>query len=266
MQYNYPFPVFADEFSGKRVLVTGGTKGIGEAVVRRFQAAGAKVAATARSTSDGSQPYLFVQADIGTVEGVQAVVGRINDEWGGLDVLVNNAGGTDTKAGGYEVLTDDDWLETVNLNLMASVRLDRAFLPGMIERKAGVIVHIGSISHLLPFPNSTLAYAAAKGALRTYSKGLAKSVAPNGVRVTMISPGFIETSGAHGMIMDIARNTGVGEDAARQQIVDMLGGIPLGSPGKPEDVAELVAFVASDRGAFISGADYVLDGGTIPTI
>jgi NAD(P)-dependent dehydrogenase (short-subunit alcohol dehydrogenase family) len=235
-------------------------------VVRRFQAAGAKVAATARSTSDGSQPYLFVQADIGTVEGVQAVVGRINDEWGGLDVLVNNAGGTDTKAGGYEVLTDDDWLETVNLNLMASVRLDRAFLPGMIERKAGVIVHIGSISHLLPFPNSTLAYAAAKGALRTYSKGLAKSVAPNGVRVTMISPGFIETSGAHGMIMDIARNTGVGEDAARQKIVDMLGGIPLGSPGKPEDVAELVAFVASDRGAFISGADYVLDGGTIPRI
>ena len=81
----------------------------------------------------------------------------------------------------------------------------------------------------------------------------------------MISPGFIETSGAHGMIVDIARGSGISEDAARQRIVEMLGGIPIGRPGRPEEVAELVAFLASDRGAFISGADYIVDGGTMPT-
>src|ERR1700692_1528491 len=97
------------------------------------------------------------------------------------------------------------------------------------------------------------------------SKGLAKGVAPQGVRVTMISPGFIETSGAKGMIDDISRGSGISEDAARQRIMYMLGGIPIGRPGRPEEVAELVAFLASDRGAFISGADYIIDGGTMPT-
>ena len=114
-------------------------------------------------------------------------------------------------------------------------------------------------------PNSTLAYAAAKAALTTYSKGLAKAVAPKGVRVTTISPGFIETTGAKGMIDDISRGSGISEDAARQRIMEMLGGIPLGRTGRPEEVAELVAFLASDRGAFISGADYIIDGGTMPT-
>jgi NAD(P)-dependent dehydrogenase (short-subunit alcohol dehydrogenase family) len=117
----------------------------------------------------------------------------------------------------------------------------------------------------MPFSNSTLAYASAKGALSTYSKGLARGVAKNGVRVTMISPGFIETSGAHGMIMDISKGTGISEEAARQKIMDMLGGIPVGRPGTPEEVAELVCFLASDRAGFVIGADYILDGGTMPT-
>ena len=147
---------------------------------------------------------------------------------------------------------------------MAAVRLDRVFIPGMIECRSGVVIHISSIAHRMPF-YSTLAYAAAKGALSTYSKGLARGVAKNGVRVTMISPGFIETSGAHGMIMDISKGTGVSEEAARQQIMDMLGGIPVGRPGTPEEVAELACFLASDRAGFVIGADYILDGGTMPT-
>jgi NAD(P)-dependent dehydrogenase (short-subunit alcohol dehydrogenase family) len=263
---SYPFAVFGDEFKGKRVLVTGGTKGIGEAIVRRFALSGASVATTARSeAAHGQDSILFVKADLGTARGVQNVVDRIQREWGGLDVLVNNAGGTETKAGGFEVLTDEDWQTILDVNLLAAVRLDRAFLPGMIERKSGVVIHISSVAHRLPFPNSTLAYAAAKAALTTYSKGLAKAVAPKGVRVTTISPGFIETTGAKGMIDDISRGSGISEDAARQRIMDMLGGIPLGRTGRPEEVAELVAFLASDRGAFISGADYIIDGGTMPT-
>jgi len=205
-------------------------------------------------------------ADLGTASGVAEVVERIMREWGGLDILVNNLGATDTKPGGFEVLVDEDWQNILDVNLLAAVRLDRAFLPEMKERKTGVIIHISSVAHRLPFSNSTLAYAAAKGALSTYSKGLAKGVAPQGVRVVMISPGFIETSGAHGMIMDISRSDGVSEEAARQRIVEMLGGIPVGRPGKPEEVAELIAFLASDRAAYISGVDYVIDGGTIPTV
>jgi NAD(P)-dependent dehydrogenase (short-subunit alcohol dehydrogenase family) len=266
MTNSYPFTVFGDEFKGKRVLVTGGTKGIGEAIARRFALSGASVATTARSeAAHGQDSALFIKTDIGTALGVQNVVDRILQEWGGLDVLVNNVGGTETKPGGFEVLSDEDWQRILELNLLAAVRLDRAFLPGMIERKSGVVIHISSVAHRLPFSNSTLAYAAAKGALSTYSKGLAKGVAPKGVRVTMISPGFIETSGAHGMIADIARGSGISEDAARQRIVEMLGGIPIGRPGRPAEVAELVAFLASDRGAFISGADYIVDGGTMPT-
>lgn len=266
MTNSYPFVVSGDEFKSKRVLVTGGTKGIGEAILRRFELSGALVATTARSEpAAGQAPALFIKADIGTASGVESVVDRIQREWGGLDVLVNNAGGTETKPGGFEVLTDEDWQRILQVNLLAAVRLDRAFLPGMIERKSGVVIHISSVAHRLPFPNSTLAYAAAKAALTTYSKGLAKAVAPKGVRITTISPGFIETTGAKGMIADISRGSGISEDAARQRIMDMLGGIPMGRTGRPEEVAEWVAFLASDRGAFISGADYIIDGGTMPT-
>jgi NAD(P)-dependent dehydrogenase (short-subunit alcohol dehydrogenase family) len=266
MTNSYPFSVSGDEFKGKRVLVTGGTKGVGEAIVRRFQLSGALVATTARSPSLRDQTAnLFVQGDLATASGVNSVADRIRQEWGGLDVLVNNVGGTETKPGGFEVLSDEDWQEILELNLMAAVRLDRVFIPGMIERRSGVVIHISSIAHRMPFSNSTLAYAAAKGALSTYSKGLARGVAKNGVRVTMISPGFIETSGAHGMIVDISKSTGISEDAARRQIMDMLGGIPVGRPGTPEEVAELACFLASDRAGFVVGADYILDGGTMPT-
>ena len=266
MTNDYPFSVSGDEFKDKRVLVTGGTKGIGEAFARRFQLSGALVATTARSRSPHDQTVdLFVQADLATASGVRSVAERIRQEWGGLDVLVNNAGGTETKPGGFEVLSDEDWQHILDLNLLAAVRLDRIFIPGMIERRSGVVIHISSIAHRMAFSNSTLAYSAAKGALSTYSKGLARGVAKDGVRVTMISPGFIETSGAHGMIMDISKGTGVSEEAARQQIMDMLGGIPVGRPGTPEEVAELACFLSSDRAGFVIGVDYILDGGTMPT-
>jgi NAD(P)-dependent dehydrogenase (short-subunit alcohol dehydrogenase family) len=267
MTTTYPFPISDSEFQDKRVLVTGGTKGIGEAIVRRFHLSGARVAATARSVAGlDSGSVTYIAADLGTTRGVDQVVDRLQQMWGGLDILVNNVGGTETKQGGFEVLTDEDWEQILNVNLLAAVRLDRAFLPGMQERGSGAIVHISSISGRLPFSNSTLAYAAAKAALNTYSKGLAKAVAPKGIQVNTLSPGFIETSGAHGMIMDIVKGQGVTEDQARQMIMDMLGGIPVGRTGRPEEVAELVAFLASERAQFISGANYVLDGGTMPTV
>ena len=186
-------------------------------------------------------------------------------EWGGVDVLVNCVGGSDAPGGGFRVLSDAEWEKALNLNLMSAVRLDRALVPGMVERGRGVVLHVSSITHRLPQHDSTLAYSAAKAALRTYSKGLANEVGPKGVRVNTVSPGFIETPAAQAMIRRLAESREVDERSARQSVVDMIGGIPLGQPGRPEDVAELVAFLASDRAAWIHGADFAIDGGTVPT-
>jgi len=263
----YPFTVNGDEFKGKRVLVTGGTKGLGEAIVRRLLMAGAYVATTGRSPLPAGQtPTLFIQTDIGTADGVAAVVDRISKEWDGhIDILINSVGSSETPNGGYRVITDDMWTRALNVNLMSAVRFDRSFLPGMIQRKSGVIIHISSIQHRLPLYEATLAYAAAKGALNTYSKGLSKEVGPKGVRVNVISPGFIETSGASGMIRDLAKSEGIDEQSARQRIMDSIGGIPIGRPSTPEEVAELVAFIASYRAATIHGSNITIDGGSVPT-
>jgi NAD(P)-dependent dehydrogenase (short-subunit alcohol dehydrogenase family) len=264
---NYPFKIDLEEFKGKRVLVTGGTKGMGRSIVQRFALSGAVVATTARSPV----PFdfagaLFVQADIGSLDGVRKVVDEVQLKWSGLDILVNCVGGSEAPNGGFRALTDEDWARAINVNLLAAVRFNRAFVPGMIERNCGVVIHISSIQHRLPLYDATLAYATAKGALRTYCKGLANEVGPKGVRVNMISPGFIETAGAHGMIVELAKDRKIDESAARQEIMTMIGGIPIGRPGRPEEVAELVTFLASDRAASIHGADYVIDGGTVPTV
>ena len=146
MAANYPFPVDGNEFQGKRVLVTGGTKGMGEAMVRRLTLGGGSVATTARSPlPEGQQPALFVQTDVGTADGVQTVVDRLLKEWGGVDILVNCVGGSDAPNGGFHALTDDHWQKALNVNLLSAVRFDRSLLPGMLERRSGVILHIASI-------------------------------------------------------------------------------------------------------------------------
>ncbi|MEJ0048668.1 MAG: SDR family oxidoreductase [Rhodospirillales bacterium] len=263
----YPFSVHRDEFKDKRVLVTGGTKGIGAAMVERFRLGGARIATTARSEPvDAKEDVFFIKADLSTPAGTGAVAERIDREWGGLDILVNNAGGVTNQRGAFELLTDEDWQTILDVNLLAAVRLDRAFLAGMLARGTGAIIHIGSAAHLRPHANSMVAYAASKAALRTYSKGLSKVAAPRGVRVNMISPGFIETAASQDLIQDTARNQNIPEDAARRLIMEMSGGIPAGRTGRPEEVAELAAFLASERAGFTYGVDYILDGGSIPTV
>jgi NAD(P)-dependent dehydrogenase (short-subunit alcohol dehydrogenase family) len=255
------------EFTGKRALVTGGTRGIGEAIVHRLSGAGATVVTTARSTpQDLPQPDLFVEADLSTANGVEKVVSHIRDHLGGVDILVHNVGGSSAPGGGFAALTDGEWQQALNSNLLAAVRLDRGLLPAMVAQGAGVIIHISSIQRRLPLFEATLAYAAAKAALTTYSKGLSNEVGPQGVRVLSVAPGFIETTAATALIDRLAADAGTDRQTARQELIKSLGGIPLGRPGWPAEVAELVAFLASERAASITGSEYVIDGGTIPTI
>jgi NAD(P)-dependent dehydrogenase (short-subunit alcohol dehydrogenase family) len=255
------------ELSDKRALVTGGTKGIGEAIVKRLRQAGATVMTTARSKPDELQsPELFIQSDISTPAGVDKVAKEVLARLGGVDILINNAGGSSAPSGGALALSDDDWQQTFDTNLFAAVRLDRAFLPNMLAQRSGAIIHISSIQRALPLYDATLAYAAAKAALSNYSKGLSNEVAPKGVRVIAVAPGFIETTAATQLIERLAKNAGTDFAAARQGLMDSLGGIPIGRTGSPEEVAELVAFLVSDRAPYITGTEIVIDGGTIPTV
>ena len=255
------------EFTGKRALVTGGTRGIGEAIVQRLRGAGATVVTTARSTPyDGPQPELFVEADLSTAEGAAKVVTAVRDRFSGVDILVHNVGGSSAPGGGFAALTDDEWHHALNNNLLAAVRLDRGLLPLMLKQGDGVIIHISSIQRRLPLFEATLAYAAAKAALSTYSKGLSNEVGPKGVRVVSVAPGFTETTAATALIDRLAANASTDRNTAREQLMKSLGGIPLGRPAWPTEVAELVTFLASDRAASITGSEYVIDGGTIPTI
>lgn len=255
------------ELAGKRALVTGGTEGVGAAIVSRLAVAGARVATTARSKRpNGDASDHYVQADVSTADGVREVARSVLERYEGLDFLVHNVGGSSAPAGGFAVLTDDEWQCELDLNLLAAVRLDRALLPTMLKQRSGVIIHVTSIQRVLPLHDATLGYAAAKAALATYSKGLSNEVGPKGVRVNTVAPGFTETNAAHRLILRLAEERGIGESAAREVLMDSLGGIPIGRPNRPEEVAELIAFLVSDRAATIHGSEFVIDGGTVPTV
>jgi NAD(P)-dependent dehydrogenase (short-subunit alcohol dehydrogenase family) len=258
---------YSNELSGKVALVTGGTKGAGKAIAERLKAAGAIVVITARNKPDHSDPDLhFISADLSRPDGADKVARETLDQFGTLDILVNNLGASETPAGGFAVLSDADWENTISTNLLAPVRLDRAFLPKMLEKGQGVIIHIASIQGRLPLYDATLPYAAAKAGLINYSKGLSKEVASKGVRVLTVSPGWIRTDNVKTFLERIALNAGISMNEAQQSVMNALGGIPAGRPAEPEEVAELVGFLASPRAGYLSGSEFVIDGGTIPTI
>lgn len=263
----YPFEVIDSEFKGKRVLVTGGTKGQGASIVQRFALSGAKVITTARHPDpDLPEGVHFVQADVKTIEGTNLVAEETLKRLGGVDIIVHVTGGSTSPGGGFIAQSEEVWQDSLNWNLLAAVRLDRLLVPTMLKQNTGSIIHVASIQRLLPLYEATIAYAAAKAALANYSKSLSKEISPKGIRVNVVSPGWVSTEASIAFVERIAETNKISIEQATQSVMDGLGGIPIGRPAKPSEVAELIAFLSSDRAASITGQEYIIDGGTIPTI
>src|ERR1700737_2058699 len=213
------------DLTGKRALVTGGTRGIGKGITDRLRAAGATVVVPARSAPAPSPQV--ITADIATADGSATIAERTLAILGGVDIVVHNVGGTQVSPGGVTDLTDDDWDQAFQVNLFGAVRVDRALVPSMIAGQSGVIIHITSVQRRLPMPGSA-PYAAAKAALANYSKALSDELAPNGIRVNSVSPGFIETEAATAFVSEHAAELQISIDDARAQVIKSIGGIPLG--------------------------------------
>lgn len=242
---------FSNELAGRRALVTGGTRGIGAAIAQRLLDAGAKVVIAARTPNDDMpKGATFVAGDASTGEGVEAIATKALAALGGLDILVNNAGGASAFLAGSWTIPDQAWHDSMALNLFAAIRLTNAVLPALRASKAAAVVNLSSAAATMPF-GPFAHYGAAKAALNYYSRTLAMELAPSGIRVNVVSPGVIATPGSE----EFAKATpGFSAD-------DWLRNIPLGRIGATEDIAEVVALLVSDRGKFLTGANYPADGG-----
>ena len=258
---------------GKIAVVTGASKGIGLAITKALVAEGARVIAGARDVGGelgalaARDAIRAVSVDLSTPDGPQALVAHA-EELGGLDILVNNVGAVAVRLGGFASVTDEQWLSSLNLNFMAAVRTTRAALTPMVKRGGGAIVTVSSVNAFLPDPG-IIDYCAAKAALTNFSKALSKEVGPAGIRMNTVSPGPVETAlwlGPDGVAATVAKASGVDAETARQQVVASQGGIVTGRFTRPDEVADLVLFLASDRSGNITGADFVIDGGLIKTL
>jgi NAD(P)-dependent dehydrogenase (short-subunit alcohol dehydrogenase family) len=256
-----------EDLKGKIALVTGGTKGIGKAIADRLAQAGATVITTARNSPEQTGlSYHFIAADLSLPADVTKVAEEIKELYGGVDILINNMGANVYPGGGYSALADEHWDQALQVNLLSSVRLDRALLPKMLEKKSGVIIHISSTSGQFAIWESTMAYSAAKAALNAYSKMLADETGPHGVRVVTVSPGLNKTEAMATFLKELAEAAGITSEEMTQKLFERVGGVPLGRMADPEETAELVYFLVSPKASYITGANYIIDGGNFPVV
>jgi len=255
------------ELQGKIALVTGGTKGIGKAIAESLSRSGATVIITARNLpTNVNKGHHFIAADLSQTDNITQLANEITEKFGAVDILINNMGANTLPGGGFSALTDEHWDQALQVNLLSSVRLDRALLPKMLEQKNGVIIHISSTSGMLPLWEATMAYSSAKAALNAYSKSLASEVSRQGVRVITVSPGLNKTEAMSAFLEDLANKAGITVEKMTQNLMDRVGGIPLGRMAEPEETAALVRFLVSPRASYITGTNYAIDGGNFPVV
>jgi NAD(P)-dependent dehydrogenase (short-subunit alcohol dehydrogenase family) len=256
--------------SGKVAVVTGGSKGIGLAIAQALAGEGASVVVAARTLSDelsqlaADHPVRPVQVDLRTLEGPAMVIDEAASAFGGLDILVNNVGAARTRTGGFLSVSDDDWTAALTINFLAAVRTTRAAIQHLIERR-GTIVTVASVNSFLPDP-AVIDYCAAKAALANFCKALSKEIGPRGVRVNTVSPGPVATDlwlGEEGVAQTVAKATGGNPDEVAK---GAAGEMVTGRFTRPQEVADLVLLLASDRAGNVTGADFVIDGGLITTL
>jgi NAD(P)-dependent dehydrogenase (short-subunit alcohol dehydrogenase family) len=253
--------------TGRTAVVTGASRGIGLAVTRGLLAEGVYVTAGARKSSAeldelaGNGTVRAVEVDLADPGGPARLVSAAGDR---IDILVNNVGAAPFRPGGFGEITDEQWQASLTLNLMAAVRTTRAVLPVMVAAGKGAIVNISSANAFLPDP-AVLDYSAAKAALANFSKSLSKEAGPHGIRVNTISPGPVATDlwlGEHGVAATVSRATGARPGDVQSQAAQQM---VTGRFTRPDEVADLVLILASDRTANVTGADITIDGGLIPT-
>lgn len=256
------------DLSGRSAVVTGASKGIGLAISRSLIAEGMNVTAGARTGIDeltGLAAVHPVLVDLTTPAGPQHLVDEAVRRFGGIDVLVNNVGAVRPRLDGFLALTDEDWERSLTINFLAAVRTTRAALPHLLQRGTGTIVTISSVNAFLPDPG-VIDYSAAKGALSNFSKSLSKEFGPRGIRINTISPGPVETAlwlGENGVAATVARAGGRDATAVAEQ---QAAAAPTGRFTHPDEVADLVLLLASDRAGNLTGSDIVIDGGLVTTL
>jgi NAD(P)-dependent dehydrogenase (short-subunit alcohol dehydrogenase family) len=256
--------------TGKVAVVTGASKGIGLAVVEALVGEGALVVAGARSTSslEGIDGVTAVAVDLASPDGPAALVARAIEVHGRVDVLVNNVGAVRLRLEGFLGTSDDEFAWAMQMNFFAAVRATRAALPHMLEQGGGAIVNTASVNAFFEPDAGTIDYGAAKAALLNFSKSLAQEFGSQGVRVNCVSPGPVGTDlwlGEHGVAETVAKASGVDAETARATIVAGIGGFATGRFTTPEEVATLIALLASDRLGNVTGSNYIIDGGLIKT-
>jgi NAD(P)-dependent dehydrogenase (short-subunit alcohol dehydrogenase family) len=242
----------------KRVLVTGGSSGIGAAIVRRMAAEKAKVAinyghhaapaeALAEEVRRAGGEALAAGANVADAGQVEGLFRKLDEAWGGLDILVNNAGIDGSRAPVWEA-GPGDWRRVIEVNLFGAFHCAREALRRMVPRRAGIVVNITSVHEEIAWSGYS-AYASAKAAIGMLTKTLAQEAAPYGIRVLAVAPGAIRTPINHAVWSDPAG------------LEDLKRKIPLGRMGEPEEIAAMVAALASDVGSYVTGRTFYVDGG-----
>ncbi|MEJ2884239.1 SDR family oxidoreductase [Pedobacter sp. GR22-6] len=251
---------------GQVALVTGGTKGIGKAIADKLSDKGAQVVVTARNApEENTRGHHFISADQSDEGAAEAISREIIEKYGRIDIIVNNTGANLGPGGGFAALSDEHWYNDWQFNFLSAVQINKTLLPTMIQQKSGVVINISTGAAKLPLWEMTMSYSSAKAALNAYSKALANELAPQGIRVNVVSPGVVKTQLMMDFIAQIAISSNISVDQAYQSVMDKVG-VPAGRMAEPEEIAGLVAFLVSPEAKYITGTNYSVDGGALPTV